>query len=357
MEAKYKLCFVVSGLKGGGTEKLVTSLANYYVDNGHDVSLLLLFKNTEKFFIPDKRIKIVEPTLERNKINRFIYAYKLISFIRGSIKSLNPDVIVSHGEWFNSYVVFATLGINKPVYLQDHMNPDLDLGPLLNTSRKIFYRKASGIIALTQYALKRIMERTGAKNIKVIQNPLSIRTINPQPKEKSIVSLGRLSKEKGHRFLIEAFAGIVQDGWKLKVIGDGPEKENLISLARTLGVASKITFYGHISNFEEEVAKSEIFVLPSLSECFPIALIEAMALSVSCISSNCLAGDDIIIKNGVNGLIVSPGDVDELRIAINLLIQDEKLRQRLAHEAVKIKEELQMEKIAEQYLNFITEEL
>ena len=101
------------------------------------------------------------------------------------------------------------------------------------------------------------------------------------------------------------------------------------------------------------LGESEIFVLPSLHEGFPNALLEAMSVPIACISSNCTAGPADIIKHGINGLLVKPGDENELEEAINKLIENPELRKSMAEEAYKVRDRYNYEKIADEYVKFI----
>ena len=114
-----------------------------------------------------------------------------------------------------------------------------------------------------------------------------------------------------------------------------------------------VVFHGFMKDFNNLLGESEIFVLPSYHEGFPNALLEAMSVPIACISSNCVAGPSDIIEHGKNGLLVEPGNVEELAAAINKLIQNKELRDSLAREAYKVRETYNFEKIARQYLDFI----
>ena len=205
----------------------------------------------------------------------------------------------------------------------------------------------------TNLAKDIIHSLTGASNIKVIYNPVNcINKINCDSKNR-IVTVGRLSKEKGHRFLIEAFAKVKDLSWDLSIVGDGKEMEALKDLANKLGISDRIIFHGHQKDFSLQLSEAQIFVLPSLAEGFPNALIEAMSLPLACISSNCIAGPNEIIQDGVNGLLVEPGNAESLTSALNKLIENQDFRKQLALEAYKVRETLAFDKIANQYLDFI----
>ena len=349
-----KICFILPTLEGGGIERIVTNLSDYFVSKGHQVSILLLFKVPGNFFVHDVRIQIFEPEIDRKKNNKYIYALYLIPYIRKTLIKINPDVIVSHGEWSNAYVVLANAGLKYPLYLEDHMNPDLNLGLLLNTAKKLLYRYADGIIALTNYAATRIKKQTKAKNIVVIPNPINLPEPLPSVKSNSIITIGRLSKEKGHKFLIEAFGRINRKDWILEIVGDGPEKNYLQKLSSKFDIKENIVFHGYQKDIVSYLSKARIFVLPSLSECFPIALIEAMSMRLACISSDCMAGKEILVRDNVNGLLVEPGNIDSLSESLLRVMDDPCLRETISNEAYKIREVLDFETICSRYLDFIT---
>jgi glycosyltransferase involved in cell wall biosynthesis len=234
------------------------------------------------------------------------------------------------------------------------MSPALNFGMILDTSKKFLYKRAKGIIAQTNYAADIIRKRTNAANVVVIPNPLNLMPYIICEKKNYIVTLGRLSKEKGHIYLIEAFAKINRPDWTLHIVGDGPMRSELENLAKNMEIENKVIFHGHTKDFSLIFSESKIFVLPSLSEGFPNALIEAMSVPLACISSNCIAGPGDIISHGENGLLVEPANVGALTAALIELIDDKPFRKKLSENAYKIRERLEYEKIAGEYLNFLS---
>lgn len=98
--------------------------------------------------------------------------------------------------------------------------------------------------------------------------------------------MGRLEKVKGHEYLIKAFAKIEDQDWELSIVGDGSERPYLENLTKVLNIDNKVIFHGHLRDFRKQLSEAKIFVLPSLSEGFPNALIEAMSLPLPCISTD-----------------------------------------------------------------------
>jgi glycosyltransferase involved in cell wall biosynthesis len=350
------ICFIGGGLRGGGQERALTSLANHFAQAGQQVIIINLFK-TDQFFSLEKSIKVVWPSKAREKYHRLIYAALLLPWLRKEVKRINPDVLLSFGEWFNPFVILSTRFLNRPLFVFDRMGPQIHLGFLIENARKIFYRFANGIIVQTEAAKDIVAKKTRAKNIRVIPNPVNAMDAKGFSKNKQIVSVGRLSKEKGHLILLRAFSKIKHKDWSLHLVGDGPERALLEEKANSLGVSDRVVFHGHLKDFSQILGESEIFVLPSFYEGFPNALLESMSIPLACISSNCVAGPSDIIKHGKNGLLVEPGNVDELAQAIDLLISDKEMREKLANEAYKVREKYQFDKIALQYLDFITQSI
>jgi len=344
------ICFIGAGLEGGGIERAFTTLANHFSEQGYKINLLLLFQSNH-FFKIGENIKIIEPGYKRKQYNKYIYAAIIIPYIRKNLRKINPDVIVSYGEWLNPFVILATRGLGYPLFVSDRMSPNLRLGFVIENAKKLLYKKASGIIAQTCFASDVIRQKTGAKNIAVIPNSLHALNYPDLEKKKHVCTLGRLSKEKGHKYLIEAFSMLSHPDWTLHIIGDGPERSVLETLTCQLHISDRVIFYGHVLDFTEILAQAQIFVLPSLSEGFPNALIEAMSVPLACIS-----GPGDIINHGVNGLLVPPGDVESLSRSINALITNPIIRESLAKQAVRIKERLDIQKIAIDLLYFISSE-
>ncbi len=150
-----------------------------------------------------------------------------------------------------------------------------------------------------------------------------------------IVCTGRLVTAKGQRVLLQAFAALTRrDQLRLVFIGDGPDRAALHSLAAALGLAAQVEWTGALDHASTlaRVARADLFVLASFAEGLPVALMEAMALGVPCVSTF-IAGIPELIHDGENGLLVPASDLAALTAAIQRLIDDPSLCQRLAERA------------------------
>lgn len=343
-----RICLVSTGLEGGGMERALTSLANFFAAQELQVVIVNLFK-TGVFFELHETIQLVWPNLDRSKMHRMHYALRLLPYLRREICNCRPDAVLSFGEWINAFVILALAGTRHRLFISNRMGPQLKLGFPLDQTNRLLYRFATGIIAQTQVAKEIIQAGTGAKNIYVIPN--AVRPIDVVPKsEKRIITVGRLSREKGHEVLLHSFAKMNGFEWMLDIVGDGPLRESLETKARELGIANRVLFHGHRKNFEELMANASIFVLPSFYEGFPNALVEAMSVPLACIASNCVAGPSEIITHGVDGLLFCPGNVDELASLLSKLTSDHEVRQELAQNAYAVRDRFAFDKLANTYL-------
>jgi GalNAc-alpha-(1->4)-GalNAc-alpha-(1->3)-diNAcBac-PP-undecaprenol alpha-1,4-N-acetyl-D-galactosaminyltransferase len=346
------ILIINNGLAGGGIERASVSLANHFSTLNYKVVVIALYKSNP-FFNLNKSIEFIEPKFERNKHNKIVYTLKMMLFLRRFVLKNKPNTILAFSEWTNPYVVLALKGITIPLFLSDRMNPLAKLPFITEFLRKILYKSATGIISQSNYAKSILQKKTGSKNIKVIYNPVNtVERIECQQLNR-IVSVGRLEKVKGHEFLIKAFAKIENKHWELSIVGEGSERKFLESLAKGLNIFERIKFHGHLIDFSRQLSEAKIFVLPSLKEGFPNALMEAMTVPLPCICTDFFSGNSEIIKNNENAIVVKPANVEELYIALDSLINDEAKQQVLAKNASKIREDLKFEKIAAIYLDFI----
>lgn len=148
-----------------------------------------------------------------------------------------------------------------------------------------------------------------------------------------IISVGRLSPEKGQAGLLEAFASILTHSpdVDLVLVGDGPQAGALQARAEALGISNNVTFLGRLGERAtlDQIAASDILVLSSFMEGLPVVLMEAMAVGTAVISSR-VAGIPELVDEGTSGLLFTPSKWDELAASIHRLLADQKLRTTLS---------------------------
>lgn len=204
-------------------------------------------------------------------------------------------------------------------------------------------------------SLKRRAENLGAKNIEVIPNQADLEGAAGEPhienRHNRIICVARLSEEKGHRYLFEAMKKVAIDipGVELVLVGDGAMKNELAEAAKNLNVK----FLGRLSHREalNEVAASDVFVLPSLGEGMGIVIAEAQALGVPVVAT-AVGGIPDLIEDGVSGFLVPPKDPGALAAAlVKVLRMSDPERQKITENAYANRAKYDPAVIADQYDN------
>jgi len=167
-----------------------------------------------------------------------------------------------------------------------------------------------------------------------------------------MICVGRLSPEKGQAGLLLAFAKLRarHPELRLRLVGDGPDRASLESLAKELGLSDAMTFAGRLPEEDTlaEIARAHLLVLPSFMEGLPIVLMEAMAVGVPVVASR-VAGIPELVEDDVTGLLITPSHWDELASRIDFLLGDQAVRDRLTKQAkAKVATEFDTRKSAEQ---------
>lgn len=337
---KREITLVVASLQGGGSERVICQIANYLLKNKWTVNFVT-FCNPELIdvYTLDKKIKRYNFYYDNNSkiIHSFLSHYNRIAKLNSFFKNHPNSIILSFNTVINIYSLFATYFLSNKVFISERTDPvSTDkLKYIFKIIRYFIYKKATLIIVQNEYFLKWFSNNIHGRYI-VQKNPLRKLTVSKIKREKIILSIGRLSNEKGFDVLINAFAEIshLYKDWKVCIYGDGPDKNKLIKLINSLHLSSQIFIFDRVSNIEFFLSQSSIVVQASRYEGMPNAVIEAMALGNSVIASS--KGAEFIINHRLNGLLFTVGDSLELSILIKELIDNEKLRVKLSKNAMKI---------------------
>jgi glycosyltransferase involved in cell wall biosynthesis len=195
------------------------------------------------------------------------------------------------------------------------------------TGQRLAYRAAHVVVANSSAACDQLaLEGVDRGKLRVIANGLDAGRFVPAPPRPAIRRLAmvaNLRAEKGHDTLLAAVPRILarHPGASVTLVGDGPRREALETLARALGVSAAVHFLGECRDVAPVLAGHDLFVLPSRSEAFPNALIEAMATALPVVATS-VGGIPEVVRSGENGLLVPPDDAPALADAIVALMDD-----------------------------------
>lgn len=354
-----KILFFITSLRSGGAERVASTLCNYWADNDQQVILATLDTKQHDFYTCSKNIKRYEFNSYVTKNNLVDKLTKnLLRFIRlrQLIKTQKPDLVVSFLPVPNLLAITACLFTKTPVIISERCFPPyFNHNYILDCTRKIIYKFSKALVVQTKQIAIWGETFLNRQKIAIIVNPLDNATVKytaGTKRDNIIFAIGRLEAQKGFDLLIAAFnqLQLANPDWRLKIAGTGTELNNLWQQISDLGLTAKVQLLGQVDSPEEYYATAKIFVLSSRAEGFPNVLVEAMANGLPVVSFDCATGPAEIISHEVNGLLVPAGHVDELAIAVQRLMQDQNLREKLANAASKVRDKYTIDQISAQWL-------
>jgi|GEM_PF-1891756 len=351
MMDKKKIVFILNSINGGGIDRVVTTFANALASRQKYQIFLVLLHKRPHFFSVHEDVRVIENESIRDGSSKWQYALDTMKFIRKAVKEIKPDRIISNGEWLNSFVYLSAFGLGYPVYFADHSNPERKGQSPFPWLDKMIYPRVKGVLVLSEAARRKIQNSFGQKRVFILDNPVSFPEAQIVEKEDVVICMGRLSPEKGQDVLIRAFA-LTAGHWKLHLLGDGHTRQSLETLVDELGLRSRVVFLGLQQDIAWHLSRAKVYVMPSHTENFPMALIEAMAMGMPCVATNCMPwrGDDDFILNGVNGIKVPVNDALTLAEGISMLMEDAALRDRFGKNAMNIKDRYNLENIVDKLI-------
>ena len=318
-----KIIFVIGGMTRGGAERVISILANQYAKNGWAVDIVMMLDYVIDYEL-DSRINLIDMTADQT--HKLKSAPSWIKNFRVYVKKQKPDVIVSFVARINLVVLAATIGMSIPIIISERNDPAADgRSKLIDIATKILYRRSKTVVFQTQKARNHFSGKIKSLG-RIIPNPISVEC-NATTSKKKIVTVGRLSPQKNHKMLIEAFLEVAErhPDYELWIYGEGNLRDELGTIISEHHLEGKVFLPVNIPDIHQKIADAEMFVLSSDYEGLSNALLEAMMMGLPCISTNC-AGSDEYIKDGVNGLLVPVGDKKKMAMAIERLIEDNALR-------------------------------
>jgi len=281
--------------------------------------------------------------------------------LRGAIRRHQPDVIFTVGTYSNVLAPLAAASV--PAVLSEHMNMTLRTkaarfgGVMARLMRRVYPHHL--IVCAARGITRDLEERFGARCTRVIPNGLDPEAIRARAGEEApalptrgefLIAVGRLTPQKDFATLLRGYAHARAKGLALELViaGDGEERATLESLASSLGIASFVHFLGHVSNPYPIIRRAQFLVLSSLWEGFAYVPLEAMALGVPCIATDCPSGPSEILGDGEYGILVPPANPEALGDAMIRMSQPLE-RAKFAERAIERSSELTTDKMVEQY--------
>lgn len=352
-----RVAYILTPITFGGSEKVSLNFLRTVDRSRFDIQPILLTRPWEEapyFACELKKLGYTYDTIpvglkasgDRLRVPRV--AWRLHSILKqGSF-----DLVHTHGYFADicGLPVARLLGINGISTCHGFIANDRKL-TTYNLLDKYALRLSRSVIAVSE-GIKAELTRSGILDFRITVIPNAVETSSGEeelrarrqekrrslaiaPHEHVVGYLGRLSEEKGLTYLLDA-ATELRDApvpVKLLLIGDGPERSALEQLVRVRGLESMVIFAGFQTDIEYWLPALDSFVLPSLTEGTPMALLEAMAVGVPVVAT-AVGGVPMVVTDGVNGLLVPPGRVGPISDKIQMLIENPDLKRRLSIEGL-----------------------
>ena len=323
-ETKQRICFVIPSLSSGGAERVVSVLASQLARDGHEVSVITYFR-TQNDYPVDPRVRIACISNGPEAAYRSLAFGEKIGKIREALKQIRPRYLIPFLPHTAIHAALAGMGLKLKMIQTVRAAPAI-------VPASFFQRKIRDCLVAFSCATfvqtdsqKAYFPRWMQRRITVLPNPVSesmLSAVCDRPSVLTkIISAGRLTGQKNFELLIEAVKLVREKGYEiqLSIYGEGELRSLLQQRIDDLGCSDCCHLRGRTDDMAKALCKSHLFVLPSHYEGMPNALMEAMAVGLPCISTDCPTGPRELIEPG-RGLLVPVNDPSAMANAIEQMI-------------------------------------
>ncbi len=361
-----KITLVISSLGCGGAERVLVLLAKGFIDKGHDVAVVTFSDKTTDFYqLPPGCSRVALGVMGissglneaiKNNINR-------IKILREAIQLTKPNVVISFLRITNIITILALGGKKIPLIVTEHNDTKVfSYGILRETLRRLTYPYCSLVVSVSK-GVDHSFDLLPKNKRAVIYNPIVVNDngyIDRLPKEVDpdknwLVGMGRLTNQKGHDLLLQAFQKVASKypHWQLLILGKGELRDRLEQMKDDLGLSGRVVFTGALKNPFAVLKKAKLFVMASRNEGFPMAHGEALACGLPVIATDCPSGPREMVRHEVDGVLVDNHDVAGLAMAMDSLMSNEQKRSQLASRASEVTERFGQDKIIAEWETLI----
>jgi glycosyltransferase involved in cell wall biosynthesis len=341
-----EVIFISNFLGNGGAARVITLLADKLSTSGYQVTIISFpYEGIE--YPKYEKITYIKLVPKGQGINKII---SRINLLRNELKKFNNAAVISFEYFVNMQTVIASIGLHNRVIVSERNAPDQVGGKFpTNIIRNMLYLICDTLVCQTPDA-KAYFPKGVQKHTVIIPNPIKDDLPEPWKGERihEIVNFCRLEKQKNLPLLIEAFIMFrsSHQDYTLAIYGDGNEKESIAQYICDKDIQNCISLHSAVTDIHERILKSAMFISSSNYEGLSNSMLEAMALGLPCIVTDCpCGGARMVIKNRENGVLVPVGDRDALVNAMNWVIDNPDECRKLSAAALNIRKELDIEEI------------
>lgn len=344
-----EIIFVSNFIGNGGAARVISVLADRLSQKGYKVTVCYYpVKKDMEEYRNSTDVNYVKFPMKHS--HGILYKMERVTRLRDEIKRHPGSTVVSFEYFMNMQTIVAMLGLKNRLVISERNDPARVGGKTPTRQlRNFLYRFADCLVCQTQDAMEYFPKSIQKKSV-VIMNP--IKSDLPEPwtgeRKKEIVNFCRLEKQKNLPLLIDAFEEFHRShpDYTLTIYGDGKEREATENYIKAKGLEAAITLHPAVQDVHERIKDAMMFVSSSDYEGLSNSMIEAMAIGLPTICTDCpCGGARMVIEDGENGLLVPVGGKSELAEAMKRIASDRKLGEKLSAGGIQIRELLAVERI------------
>lgn len=344
--------FLIPEMSGGGAERVISILANFFAEHGISTKILMTAGNTCVYQL-NPLIELFQAS-GRSNGSMLARMRRIVSMRQFFVKN-RESVLVSFEPDAGFYAGFAKFGLHMRMISSERNDP-ASFGSSL--SRKVAYFCSDWIVFQTKDAQNFFSAKIKMKS-SVIMNPIDANFVLPYRgvRKKTIVNVGRLEEQKNQAMLIEAFEIFSRNhpDYSLHIYGKGSLEANLKIFVKEKGIAEKVFFEGYSKNIISEIIDAGMFALSSNYEGISNSLLEAMAVELPVISTDCpCGGSSMCINDKISGLLVPVGDSGAMAEAMAQIADNNEFAEKLANNAGNIRIKCSLESVADEWMSLIS---
>lgn len=339
-----KIMFIISSLQGlGGTERVVTTLANSLSKKYNVTIISRNINGGDNAYLLDTSVNDVKTN---NGNLGFLF------FIKKYVTHHHPDYVVVH-TMSKLTPMFLLSGVKaKRIWSMEHISYEFH-NMIYQKLRRLLYNRLDKILVFTEDQKKIYLEFND--NVSIVRNPCPLDIVDQtyNKNSKDIISIGRLTYQKGYDLLIESWALIEKKhpDWHLHIYGEGEDRESLNSLINKYSLKN-VHLKGQVLDVCNVYDSASFYVMSSRYEGLPMVLIEAQSRGLPLVSFDCPTGPREIVKEDINGILIPPNDIIGLSKSIERLIESPESRSQMSTMSKRLSKQFLTTEVVNSWIDF-----
>ncbi|MEW6760753.1 MAG: glycosyltransferase [Pseudomonadota bacterium] len=329
-------------LVDGDTQRIVATLANYWAGRRREVTVVTLAPEDGDSYVFDPGVQRISLNLDDDGVDMtraLRRSVRAVAALRRILAALRPEVVLAMTSTASVLLAFASyrLGLCTVGSETGYHSVSL-LDRACTMLRRPMYRYLDAVVAQTGKDAEWLGTHLQAARVAVIPNV----ALSPFPQyapriapsalvgagRRVLLAIGPLDRERQFGLLLQAFSELtsIHPGWHLVILGEGPQRPALEEIARLSAAPMRIHLPGIAGNLGEWYVRADLYVMTAQPNGFPNGLAEALSHGLPAVSFDSDTGTRDVIRHGVDGLMVAPGDVAQLSESLERLMRDDELR-------------------------------